>query len=185
MPEKIDGYLQFLDREMTIMGILSGFCLTVLSLGLKALLSDKQGQLGFQVWEKEWLLLLASAVLLLAAAYLFYEQRSCLAWHYGTIAYFLATGREAEALSSLKELQDSREEWSHYFFAHGAMILAFAALVLALGRTIFRRVEFVDMILPLILLSSTICWVLVVFVRQRIEKRKMRRRHRKLSGMSA
>jgi len=179
---KIDGYLQYLDREMTIMGVLSGFCLAALSFGLDAVLSvEKQEQLALQVWQKGWPLVLTGAVLLLAAAYLFYEQRSTLALLYGTISYWLARGDEAEARCSLESFQDSRSGWNRCFFAHGAMIFAFVAFLLALASTRFGWIDLWDGGLSVCLVSLALAWVGAVFVREHIERRKNRKiqRHRR------
>jgi hypothetical protein len=182
--KRFESYLQYLDKEMTIMGILSGFCLASVAFGLDAILSvDKQHQLGWRVWEQGGCLFLTGATLLLAAAYLFYEQRSCLAWHYGTIAYLIAGGEEGEALASLEDLQNSRAEWKHYFFAHGAMILAFAALLLALCSTMVDWIKEIRLPLSMGLSILTMVWVLVVFIRQRIGGQKRRRALRQAKNL--
>jgi len=173
---KIDGYLQYLDREMTIMGILSGFCLAALSFSLDAILSvEKQEQLALQVWQKGWPLVLTGAVLLLTAAYLFYEQRSAFAVLYGHISYWLATGEESEARCSLEAFQDSRSGWNSYFFGHGSMISAFVAFLLALGSTRFDWIDYWDGVLSACLILISLSWVLVVFIREHIERKKSRK----------
>jgi hypothetical protein len=179
---KIDGYLQYLDREMTIMGVLSGFCLAALSFGLDAILSvEKTTQLALMIWDKSWPLVLTGAVLLLAAAYLFYEQRSALALLYGNITYWLARDDELGARCSLESFQDSRSGWNRYFFAHGAMICAFVAFLLALASAKLDWIDLWDRELSACLASLALAWVVAVFVRERIERKKIRKaqRHRR------
>jgi hypothetical protein len=93
MTEPLDGtkaYLEYLDKEMTIMGILSTFCVAA-----AALLIDRVGSAGhdsfFEGLAKSHIVqvLIGSGLLMLAGLY-FYLQRSILAFFYGSICMSIA-----------------------------------------------------------------------------------------------
>lgn len=80
----VERYLGYLDKEMTIMGILSGFCIATLGLSIKVL-ADKP-DLASRLWSGCPVPFVLAHLMLLAAALSFYRQRSLLAWYYGQIA---------------------------------------------------------------------------------------------------
>src|SRR6266542_7101379 len=95
-------YLDYLDKEMTIMGILSGFCVAVLALVVDKIALAKDSPSLASLWsrqENHWLIGLTA---LLLAALLFYLQRSYLAFYYGQIA--LAQARGAKSYYSVDDL---------------------------------------------------------------------------------
>jgi hypothetical protein len=75
---RVERYLKYLDKEMTIMGILSGFCVTVLALGIK-LWSGTDSPRVDHVVRAAPISLVLGALMLLLAALAFYRQRSLLA----------------------------------------------------------------------------------------------------------
>jgi hypothetical protein len=85
MEDNIDKGLQYLDKEMTIMGLLSTFCLAVPSLIIERLASATNSNLA-TVWCCGWKYFCSASVLMLFSALLFYKQRSLLAFYYGRIA---------------------------------------------------------------------------------------------------
>jgi hypothetical protein len=82
-----NSFLEYLDKEMTIMGILSTFCI-----GSVALVLDRIGgaepaknTLFCRLWSQEHTYVILVAVFTAVAGALFYMQRSALAWYYGQI----------------------------------------------------------------------------------------------------
>jgi hypothetical protein len=118
------GYLGYLDKEMSIMGVLSAFSVTVLSLYLfkVAGAEDKDGALA-DVWRHAPWCALAASLLQLFAALLFYRQRSLLAWHYGQIA--LARAQNA-VVGELLDEADSWATWILYRWGFTALTLGLA-----------------------------------------------------------
>lgn len=91
-------YLDYLDKEMNIMGILSAFCVTAAAFALKEVLDAQSSTLLAQVWRNGAWQILIGSVLVLGAAVGFYVERSTLAWCYGQISLTLVapeiTGQE-------------------------------------------------------------------------------------------
>jgi hypothetical protein len=83
--KKVEIYLNYLDKEMTIMGILSTFAIAVPAFVLERAFSAGSGFFYDLRTLGQNYLLTGSALMLLAAA-AFYKQRSQLAWYYGQIA---------------------------------------------------------------------------------------------------
>lgn len=91
-PESAKLYLDYLDKEMNIMGILSAFCVATVAFSLKELLEANGNSAPTlqTIWiNGAWYILIGSALILGAAA-CFYVQRSNLAWNYGQISLTLA-----------------------------------------------------------------------------------------------
>jgi hypothetical protein len=88
MAERTNKYLEYLDKEMTIMGILSTFCVAAVALVLDRIGSadlDKRTLFTLLWRDQRLFVLLGSACVALAATF-FYQQRSALAWFYGQIS---------------------------------------------------------------------------------------------------
>jgi|ERR1035437_1243634 hypothetical protein len=81
----VERYLTYLDKEMTIMGILSGFCAAALGLSIK-LLTSKNVAMSQDLLHSSQLSLFMAHLMVLFAALSFYGQRSLLAWYYGQIS---------------------------------------------------------------------------------------------------
>jgi hypothetical protein len=83
--QAFNPYLDYQDKEMTIMGILSAFCVGTAGLVAKEALkvSDK-GQLV--VYQEDFNYIVTGSGLMIVAAAAFYWQRSLLAWHYGQVS---------------------------------------------------------------------------------------------------
>lgn len=84
-------YLDYLDKEMTIMGLLSTFCVAVIALVLDRTLGAEPSKktLFSDLWHKEQTYVVLGSMLFAVAAAYFYKQRSALAWFYGQIALSL------------------------------------------------------------------------------------------------
>jgi hypothetical protein len=87
MADQTNKYLEYLDKEMTIMGILSTFCVAVAALALDRMGSADVGKetLFTLLWRNQRLFVLLGSSCVALAAALFYRQRSVLAWFYGQI----------------------------------------------------------------------------------------------------
>jgi hypothetical protein len=134
--ESFRPYLKYLDKEMTIMGLLSSFSIAVIAGLLSTLKSLDEATLSGAMWAKATGPLGTGIVLLLVAAYFFYLQRAHLAWHFGYITYQVARHQPKQAMESLDELQGAKEEWRSYL--HGLNLLA-AGLVAVVGAFWYTR----------------------------------------------
>jgi len=83
-------YLDYLDKEMNIMGILSAFCVATVGFSLKEVLGAQGSTPLALVWEHDAWVILIGSVLVLGAAVAFYVERSTLAWCHGQISLTLA-----------------------------------------------------------------------------------------------
>ena len=131
-------YLDFLDKEMTIMGILSTFCVAVVALVLDKVLGVKEGEHTFlsDVWKFGQYYIATASALMLISGLVFYRQRSLIARYYGGICLRLSKPDKPEKLSSLIEEAHSGKTWFHYYTAFVIMGLAginYAAALCASG----------------------------------------------------
>jgi len=108
-------FLEYLDKEMTIMGILSAFCVAVLALVVDKIAGAKDSSFLASLWGRQanvWVI--GSGALLLAALY-FYRQRSYLAWYYGQITLAQVMDAKGDnSIESLLKAADSWETWLYY-----------------------------------------------------------------------
>src|SRR5216684_2950180 len=82
-------YLDYLDKEMNHMGILSAFCVATVAFSLKELLEAQKPAELWQIRDSAKAYILVGSFLIIAAAAWFYKQRSTLAWFYGQICLAL------------------------------------------------------------------------------------------------
>lgn len=142
MSDKTEQYLNYLDKEMSIMGILSTFCVAVPSLVLERLASAKDNDLA-SIWStgKDYFWI-ASALMLLSAA-LFYKQRSLLAFYYGRIAL----GKPPPSFPTPPQLKDWdwkdwADSWTTWIPYHIAFWIAMSgAFEYLLGFSLLLRVH--------------------------------------------
>jgi len=128
-------YLNYLDKEMRIMGILSAFCVAVLALvvdkdrwreGFDCLIFALDASSGDLV---DWR---GRAV---GRCAIFYRQRSHLAWYYGQIS--LAQVQNAEAENSVGEWlrdADSSETWLFYRDGFASLSFGFFQFAVAVAQ---------------------------------------------------
>ena len=79
-------YLDYLDKEMTIQGILSAFCVAVGAAAFDRILGAKRADASGLVANLQYFsapFVLAAIIALITAALFFYLQRSKLAWLHG------------------------------------------------------------------------------------------------------
>jgi hypothetical protein len=124
-------FLEYLDKEMTVMGLLSAFSVALASVAAERVASAEKGLLHC-IWVAGWPHVIAGAAIALAAAFLFYLQRSHLAWYYGQIA--LAQSRGSTSVAAWLTAADGWNAWLRYqtgFIALSTSAAAYAYAVAA------------------------------------------------------
>jgi hypothetical protein len=133
-------YLDYLDKEMTLLGVLSTFCVGFASIVLDRVVTNLDKVTFFKtLWEEHITSVLAGSVLLLLAAWIFYKQRSDIAYFYGGIAMSMATPPavgEWNIANWLKEA-DSWNTWIYYRLGVYSLLLGFLFYSHAVYRTIY------------------------------------------------
>ena len=132
MPEKAT-YLEYLDKEMTIMGILSTFCIAVVALVLDRIAGAEKKSLFLDILHEERTYVLLGSVSFAAGAAFFYKQRSALAWFYGQIALSM----EEKSINKIATAQwykdaDSWATWIPYQSAFTAVSFGAGFYLIAL-----------------------------------------------------
>ena len=120
-------YLEYLDKEMTIMGILSAVAIAAPAGILNALLGDKS-TFKDQIWGAGPFFVLIGSVLCVLAAALFYKQRSLLAWYYGQMCLVQSLDDCSPLSERLREYMraaDSWETWIPYTLGFTALVAGF------------------------------------------------------------
>lgn len=105
-------YLEYLDKEMSIMGILSAFSMIAPGGILSALLASDKGPAN-ALWATSSPFIAAGATFCVIAALCFYRERSILAWHYGQIC--LAELIEEDATAKTRELLRGADSWASWW----------------------------------------------------------------------
>jgi hypothetical protein len=120
-------YLKYLDKEMTIMGILSAFSVFAPAIVLDHTFGAAERTLPHLLWSAQRLPISLGSIALFLAALYFYRQRSDLAFYYGQIAISLTKSRYPEAeTTTLIHGADRWSAWSNYFTAFFCLTLGFA-----------------------------------------------------------
>lgn len=117
MTESSSEYCDYLDKEMTIMGLLSAFSIVVPAAVLDRVAGAKltDGSLFAEIWNCDRILILSGSVAFLAATLSFYLQRSLLAIYYGQLRFSQTPARYAN-MSDVDILRraDSWGTWTSY-----------------------------------------------------------------------
>jgi hypothetical protein len=165
-PDNLKIYLDYLDKEMTIMGILSTFC--ILTLGFvtgKLIFPDKKPDYDF--WHSSTLLCFIGLSGFLLAAMAFYRQRSHLAWYYGQLSLYKARGEETE----LAEMLDDSNEWYNwtwYQAGFGFLTISFfelGALCLASVNSFVYNHQLLIGILLIVIIGLYFAFVIVAYIK--------------------
>ena len=134
-------YLEYLDKEMTIMGILSAVSIAAPAGILNALLGDDKSGLKDRLWGAGPFFIVGGSVLCAIAALLFYRQRSRIAWYYGQMCLLESKNEDAGMSQKLREYMadiDSWAEWKSYSWGFDALVAGFveyaAAVLLVLSK---------------------------------------------------
>ena len=120
-------YLEYLDKEMTIMGILSAFSVALASFTTERIASAQNGFLR-DIWLAGRDHVIGGAATAVLAAFFFYLQRSHLAWYYGQIALAQSRGKDVE---EWLEAADGWGTWVRYQTGFIALTLSFASYAYA------------------------------------------------------
>jgi len=136
MGNMVKPYLDYLDKEMTIMGILSAFCAGAAGLIAKqAFPVASSGRLFFS-GRPDIYYISSGLALLLVAAFFFYWQRSHLAWLYGQLS--LWTTDQATSGQTLEALLLQSDTWRGWIPYQVGLVL-----------TVGSFAEFAGVLLPL------------------------------------
>jgi hypothetical protein len=134
-------YLDYLDKEMTIMGILSAVAIAAPAGVLNALLGTKD-YFKDQLWAAGPFFVVIGSILCVLSAALFYKERSLLAWYYGQMCLTesLDDGNDiSRQLRVYMRDADSWETWIPYSWGFTALVAGFveycSAILLVLART--------------------------------------------------
>jgi hypothetical protein len=129
-------YLEYLDKEMTIMGLLSAFAIAVTSFATERILSAENGFLS-QIARSGRTQILAGAASALLAALFFYLQRSHLAWYYGQIALAQSRGTASPApVQDWLTWSDGWDTWKYYQAGFSVLSLSLFYYVYAIVETL-------------------------------------------------
>jgi hypothetical protein len=161
-PEGVKLYLDYLDKEMNIMGILSAFCVATVAFTLRELLEAEPNRPLEQIWEYSgWFVIIGSALILGAAAW-FYRQRSDLAWYYGQISLTRAASEvtKTELFDWLKDA-DSWTTWISYrcgFFLLWPGLVAYMAAAVSYNWGCFAHATALGIYVSMVLVLLWACW---------------------------
>jgi hypothetical protein len=134
MAKSVDtkGYREYLDKEMSIMGILSAFSVLAAGGVLSAVMGSDKGA-ACELWKHEPLFIVVGAALCVLAASFFYKQRSDLAYYYGQICLVEALqSRDVQRAKELLEEADSWATWWAYSLGFTFLISGFLGFGLSL-----------------------------------------------------
>jgi hypothetical protein len=107
-------YLKYLDKEMTIMGILSAASVAAPA-GILGTIATKGGSLTTALWNAGPLFIVAASALCVAAASCFYKERSQLAWLYGQICLTEALNENGAVTAQLREWLRKADSWESWW----------------------------------------------------------------------
>lgn len=138
-------YMDYLDKEMTIMGILSAFCFgSVALIGKESKLLEAMAQ-GDALLSNKYFLLVGTALLLMAGA-LFYLQRSRLAVRYEELAFWATAAEGSQSAEDVVLGSDTWSFWTPYqsglclviagFLSYAGALMGFSAV----GASIYLSV---------------------------------------------
>jgi hypothetical protein len=148
-------YVEYLDKEMTIMGILSTFCMVVVG-GCATLLSDvAKEQHGWftSFWHAQGPFILCGSAAIVLSAFLFYRQRSLLSYCVGQI--HLSSKYQECADGSPRELHERANSWKTWRYYRLAFICLFTAAAYLTRVTLMYALETGDRFLRFLAANRT------------------------------
>jgi hypothetical protein len=134
-PNPIGDYCDYLDKEMTIMGLLTAFCVAVPALVLDRIATAKESEqkVLYIMWQSEQTMLVAGSLFFFLAAFGFYLQRSRLALYYGQLRFSRTEAcYEGVTSKAILERADSWAAWIPYNNGFVLLVLGFAVYGAAL-----------------------------------------------------
>ena len=138
----VGGVVAYLDKEMNIMGILSVFSVVVAGGVVDRTAGATVGTQLAVIWLHSAPLVMSGAFWALMSAFLFYRERSLLAWYVGQIAIAEAADTPARIRQLLVDV-DGWDVWIYYRQGFLSLYCAFLSLALAVGRVIRPDVAYV------------------------------------------
>lgn len=126
-------YLDYLDKEMSIMGVLCAFSVGVLALALDRILGNDKSTTLTSLWLNEPVHIIIGSILVLVSALMFYRQRSLLAWYYSQISLSLIEPNVTSvSVESWLRETNSWATWITYRIGWGCLTLAILTFVVAI-----------------------------------------------------
>jgi len=155
-------YLDYLDKEMTIQGILSAFCVAAGAAAFDRVLDTAGSGLNLDLQGFSRAYVLSAIIALMVAALFFYLQRSGLAWLHGQISLAIArdmrelpTPPDASSLTEGFDIGNSWSLWNCYKFGMSFLAVtaveAVCALFFAIGRYDLGREAWVIAAVPFLI----------------------------------
>jgi hypothetical protein len=124
--ERLKLFLEYLHIEMTIMGILSAFCVAAMGLIFSSVITADKG-FAPELWKAGSWYILAGTFLMALGALSFYRQRSTLAWYYGQLCLSVQPVKVIK--SSTEELLEEADSWNSWLHYHLGFSFTCAALI--------------------------------------------------------
>jgi len=158
---KSSPFVEYLDKEMNIMGILSVFCVAVSALALDRTAGAAVTSPLAAAWRHSAPLIASDVLLGFVAALFFYWERSLLAWYAGQLALAEATDAPKTVQERLIDA-DGWDTWISYRLGFISLYAAFLWMSLAVTREIFpammqiRQRWLIGAVLCLVMLSSIV-----------------------------
>jgi hypothetical protein len=123
------SYADYLDKEMTIMGILSTFCVIALGGCVTALsgVTKEHSEWFAKFWHEQGPFIFLGMIAILFSAFFFYRQRSILAYYVGQI--YLSLFDRNLVTGSTNDLHKQADRWSTWIFYRQAFLCLFTASV--------------------------------------------------------
>jgi hypothetical protein len=156
-----NAYLAYLDKEMTIMGILSTFCVAVIALMVDRVGSAESSKYTLFRTVREYYHPLATvgSIWLLLSAGLFYMQRSHLAWICGQLSLSIETADITKGTAEDWLLEaDAWRTWIRYQAAFVCLWLGFFGYGLAFfGAATHNTIPYQYLWIP-----PTVTWAIAI-----------------------
>jgi uncharacterized membrane protein YidH (DUF202 family) len=137
-PNPVGDYCDYLDKEMTIMGLLTAFSVVVPAVVLDRLAGAKEQEQTalFDMWNMEQTVLGVASICFFLAALAFYLQRSQLAYFYGQLRLSCTEARYPGVTT--KDILREADAWSAWIRYQTAWALLIAGFVL-FGIALFAK----------------------------------------------
>jgi hypothetical protein len=129
-------YLDYLDKEMTIMGILSAFAVAAPA-GILVTSIGKDSPIANQLWSSAELFILAGSILCLMASGFFYKERSLLAVYFGKLSLIHTDDGDPDYRSELRQWLDKADSYATWWPYCCAFTLLFAGFTEYLAGIFF------------------------------------------------
>jgi hypothetical protein len=143
MPDEKDNekiYLDYLDKEMTIMGILSTFCIASLLVSVNSFILPGKDCKTNPYWDQSPWFCSLGLVGFLGAGLSFYKQRSQLAYYFGQISLNMVRKKMKE-VKDLLDMSDSWSAWNSYKSGFGFLSISFCQFAFVLINSRIRTIQ--------------------------------------------